>query len=172
MGSAEVPGEVRKERFEQWFNDYANEVLRICFIYLRDVSQAQDAMQETFLKAWRAMDRLPRQADAKAWLMRIAINTCHDIHRSKWFRHTDLRRALEDLPPQLTAVLPEDHTLLLEVYDLPEKYKQVLLLYYYQEMTLEETAACLGISRSAVHQRLIKARSLLKGRLTGRFEDE
>lgn len=102
--------------------------MRVCFIYLKDASQAEDATQETFIKAWRHMDKWDGQAE-KAWLMRIAVNTCHDYHRSKWFRHTDRSRAFNELPPQTMAVLPEDNALLMDVYDLPEKEKQAVLLY-------------------------------------------
>ena len=174
MGDAAVPGALREQRLEQWITDYSDAILRICFVYLRDRAQAEDALQDTFLKAWKHMDHLERQQtmSEKAWLMRIAINTCHDYHRSKWFRHTDMRRALEDLPPQAMAVLPDDHALLMDVYNLPEKFKQVILLYYYQEMTLAQTAEILAISPSAVHNRLAKAREMLKGRLTGRELDE
>ena len=103
--------------------------------------------------------------------MRIAINICHDYHRAKWLRNIDARKAIEDLPPRYIAVTPEDHNLLVDVSDLPEKYKQVLLLYYYPEMTLQETADILGISKSTVHKRLHEAQTLLKGRLTGRDID-
>lgn len=170
MQSAAVPGAV--QRLEQWIAQYADAILRICFIYLQDIPQAEDAMQDTFIKAWQHMDSWDGKND-KAWLMRIAINTCHDYHRSKWFRHIDMSRSLENLPPQMMAVLPEDHALLMDVYNLPEKLKQVILLYYYQEMTLQEVADCLGISRSAIHKRLQKAQQLLRGRLEGRdFDDE
>lgn len=170
MDNAVVPGAV--QRLEQWVAQYADAILRICFIYLRDVSLAEDAMQDTFIKAWQHVSTL-EGTNEKAWLMRIAVNTCHDYHRSKWFRYIDMRRTLEELPSQLQTVLPEDHELLMDVYNLPEKLKQVILLYYYQEMTLQETADCLGISRSTVHKRLQKAQQLLRGRLEGRdFDDE
>ena len=170
MGNVAVPDEAQAQ-LEQWITQYADAILRICFIYLRDAAQAEDAMQDTFIKAWRHMDQWNGQND-KAWLMRIAVNTCHDYHRSKWFRHTDMTRALEDLPSQTLAVLDEDHDLLMDVYNLPEKEKQVILLYYYQEMTLQETAECLGIGKSAVHNRLVKAQRLLRGRLEGRKLDD
>lgn len=169
MGNAAVPGETQRERLERWVNTYSDAILRMCFVYLRDRQQAEDAMQDTFLKAWRHMARLSDPAGERAWLMRIAINTCHDYHRCRWFRHIDLRGEMEELAGSAS---PEDHALLADVYALPEKYKQVLLLYYYQEMTLEETAQSLRISRSAAHKRLARARELLKGRLTGRDLDE
>lgn len=172
MGNAEVPGVNHQQQLEQWIARYADAILRVCFIYLRDVSQAEDAVQDTFIKAWRHIGQWNGQGE-KAWLMRIAVNTCHDYHRSKWFRHTDMTRELDKLPPQATAAQPEDHALLMDVYELPEKEKQAILLYYYQEMTLQETADCLGISRSAVHKRLRRAQTRLRGRLEGRdFDDE
>ena len=173
MENAAVPGVIRKERLEKWIADYSDAIFRTCFVYLRDRQQAEDAMQDTFLKAWKHMEQLEREQalGEKSWLMRIAINTCHDYHRSKWFRHVDMRKALEDIPPDPNA-LPEDHALMMDVYDLPEKMKQVILLYYYQEMTLAETAQALQISRSAAHKRLTKAREMLKERLTGRDIDE
>lgn len=127
-GNAAVPNSTAKQRLEQWIDQYADAILRVCFIYLKDASQAEDATQETFIKAWRHMDKWDGQAE-KAWLTRIAENTCHDYHRSKWFRHTDRSRAFNELPPQTMAVLPEDNALLMDVYDLPEKEKQAVLLY-------------------------------------------
>ena len=169
MGNAAVPGAV--QQLENWIAQYADAILRICFIYLRDISQAEDAMQDTFIKAWRHMDAW-KGGSEKAWLMRIAVNTCHDYHRSKWFRHIDMHKSLDELPPQMTAALQEDRELLSDVYNLPEKLKQAILLYYYQEMTLQEVADCLGVGRSTVHKRLKKAQQLLRGRLEGRDPDD
>jgi RNA polymerase sigma-70 factor (ECF subfamily) len=173
MTGAEVPGAGAEQELEQLISAYADVILKICFVYLSDKNQAEDAMQDTFLKAWKHLRQSSVQtvANQKAWLMRIAVNTCHDYHRSRWFRHIDARKALEDLPPRYVAVTPEDHDLLADVGQLPEKYKQVLLIYYYQEMTLQETADILGLSKSAVHKRLQKAQTLLKGRLAGRDFD-
>lgn len=156
------------QRLEYLIDAYSDAILRTCFVYLADLSLAEDAMQDTFIRAWKHIDQLEGMAHEKAWLMRIAINVCHDYHRSRWLKHIDARRSLEELPPRYVAVLPEDHDLLLEVCELPEKYKQVLLLYYYQELTLQETADSLHLSVSAVHKRLKKAQDMLRGRLTGR----
>ncbi len=174
MVSAAVPGADRALRLEQWITEYADAVLRACFVYLSDAALAEDAMQDTFVKAWRSMDTFEGRngCSEKTWLMRIAINVCHSYKRTKWFRHVDLSKALDELPPACQAVLPEDRTLFLDILRLPEKYKQVILLYYYQELTLVECAAALSISRSAAHHRLKKARELLRLGLTGRDHDE
>ncbi len=154
----------REMRLEQWIRAYGTAVLRTCFVSLGDVRDAEDAMQETFLKAWRAMDKYEQRngASEKTWLMHIALNVCRDMRRSRWFRHIDMRRALDELPQGVTGVLPEDQTLLLDIMQLPDKYKQPILLYYYQDMTLEETAQALGLSKSTVHNHLRKAEQLLR----------
>ena len=168
MMRAAVPSAIWQERLESWVADYADAILRACYLCLGDTGLAEDAMQETFLKAWKAMGNYERsriQSD-KAWLMRIALNTCHDVQRSRWMRHVDTRQALDDLPPSIVAVMPEDHTLRLLIGSLPEKYKQVVLLCFYQEMTEREAAEALDISVSTVSKRLKKAQALLRSSLT------
>lgn len=159
----------REARLEAWVHAYGTAILRTCFVCLSDVREAEDAMQETFIKAWRAMDRFEGRngASEKTWLTHIALNVCRDVQRSRWFRHVDMRRALEDVPQTVASVLPEDRTLLLDIMQLPDKYKQPILLYYYQDMTIEETAEVLDVSKSTVHSRLRKAEQLLRLSIEG-----
>lgn len=170
MPNAAVPGATHAKRLEDWISRYSDIILRTCFVYLSDRDLAQDAMQETFFKAWRYMPQYERKqiTNDKAWLLRIAVNVCHDLHRSAWHRHIDARRELSELPPQAVAAQPEERDLMLDICALPEKYKQVILLYYYHELTLQETADALSTAPSTVHKRLKKAQLLLSGRLTGR----
>lgn len=174
MSSAAVPGTAREQRLEQWITQYGNAILRTCFVYLSDAGQAEDAMQDTFLKAWHCMNQFEGRngCSEKTWLMRIAVNICHDYQRSKWFRHVDMTRVLDAIPMHFDTVLPEDRVLLMDILMLPEKYKQVILLYYYQEMTMQEVAQALSISRSSVQHRLHKAKGMLKQTLTGRDLDD
>lgn len=165
---------VKKERFEGWVREYSQMILRTCFVYLADKQAAEDIMQDTFLKAWKAMDGFKEQQahSAKAWLMRIAINLCRDHHRSRWFRHVDRAKALEDLPQHYLQVEAEDRSLFLTILALPVKLKQVILLYYYHRMPMQEVAAVLGISVSTVHARLKKAENALKISLTGADDND
>ena len=159
----------RDELLETWLREYGTSILRTCFVCLSDMRDAEDALQETFLKAWRAMDHYERRngASEKTWLTHIAINVCRDMRRTRWFRHVDMRRALEEVPEGMACALPEDRSLLLDIMQLPDKYKQPLLLYYYQDMTMEETAQALGMSKSTVYNRLKKAERILRLQLTG-----
>lgn len=174
MGDTGAANTAREQRFAKWVADYGTAILRMCMVYLKNTADAEDAAQDTLLKAWHAMEQFERRnnANEKTWLMRIAINTCHDYHRSKWFKHTDLARALEDLPQRYLTVDPQDVTLTLDVMRLREPLKQAVLLYYYQDMTLQEAAEVLGITPSAVHRRLKKAEKLLKVAITGGGEQD
>ena len=169
MERAEVPSMNREERLSQWIDAYSDAILRTCFLYLSDQAQAEDALQDTWIKAWRHMGEYERKGvlNDKAWLMRIAINTCKDYRRTAWFRHIDNRKALDELPPRLLQVEHEDHSLSLMVMELPDRYKQVVLLHYFQGLTQRETAEALGLSPSAVLRRLRSAEALLKQSLTG-----
>lgn len=169
MERAEVPSMNREERLSQWIDAYSDAILRTCFLYLSDQTQAEDALQDTWIKAWRYMGEYERKGilNDKAWLMRIAINTCKDYRRTAWFRHIDNRKALDELPSRLLQVEQEDHSLSLMVMELPDRYKQVVLLHYFQGLTQRETAEALGLSPSAVLRRLRSAEALLKQSLTG-----
>lgn len=161
MGFASVPSETR---LKEWISRYSDDVLRTCFVLLSDQSLAEDAMQDTFTKAWKNMSQFEGRENAspKTWLMRIAVNTCKDYLRSGWFRRRKQTCALEEIPPALTPVSQDSRELFLDVLRLPEKYKSAILLYYYQELTTEEVAKALGISRPTLNRRLQKAYSLLR----------
>ena len=169
MERAEVPGMDHEQKLSQWIEAYSDSILRTCYLYLSDQDQAKDALQDTWIKAWKHMDDFDRRGivHEKAWLLRIAINICRDYRRTAWFRHIDRKTALEELPQRFVAVEPEDHSLTLMVMDLPDRLKQVILLYYYQGLTMLETAEALGTSQTTVHRRLKKAEELLKVSLEG-----
>ena len=164
MEHAAVSGMSREQMLSEWIDQYSDAILKTCYLYLSDLQQAEDAMQDTWIKAWKHMEDLERNQirSEKAWLLRIAINTCKDYRRTAWFRHVDRRKALEELPVRFTSAEPVDHSMTWIVMDLPDKYKQIVLLYFYQGLTIQETADALGMSVATAHRRLKKAEELLK----------
>lgn len=167
MRLGSVPHEVRRQRLEQWVSEYSDAVLRTCYIWLADRALAEDAMQDTFLKVWRSMDRFEgrNKSSVKTWIIRIAINTCKNYRNSAWHRRIDRSKILEELQPDNTLVSDESRELFLAVLELPDKLKQVVILYYYHGMNMAETGEILRISRSAVQHRLQKAHALLRVQL-------
>lgn len=139
---------------------YQGLLLRICYIYLRDMELAKDATQDTFLKAYRSLDSFRGECSEKTWLIQIAINTCRDIQRSAWFRHHDRSITPEDLP-QAVALPDDDLDVMCDVMKLPSKLKEVIILYYWQNMNVNEIAQALGVTHSTVSNRLKHAREKL-----------
>ena len=165
-------GDARDSVIEAWFTRYGDIVLRNCYVLLRDAQLAQDAMQETFFKAWQSLDRFENRkvGSEKSWLMRIATNTCKDYLRGGWFKYVDRSLTPDTLPPPLLSVEDEDKTLFLSVMDLPIKYRQVILMYHYNGLTLGETAEVLRVNVSSARYRLKKAEALLKTALEGEIK--
>ena len=89
---------IHAQTLNRFAEQYQTELLRMCCLYLRDAELAKDAVQETYLKAYRALDSFRGECAEKTWLLRIAINTCRDMRRSAWFRHID-RRVTPDMLP-------------------------------------------------------------------------
>ena len=151
---------------------YQDELLKVCFIYLQDQQLAEDAVQETFLKAYKALPEFRGDSSPKTWLTRIAVNTCRDMHRKAWFRY--IRQG--EFPERIAAGSPdatdEVITVSAEIARLPEKLRVAVLLYYYQDMTVEEIAQTLGISQPSVSERLKRARERLRTALKGEYFNE
>ena len=71
---------------ERLMREYGDSVFRMCYLYLKDYYLAEDATQETFIKAMKSYDSFLHNSNEKTWLIRIAINSCKNIMRTKWFR--------------------------------------------------------------------------------------
>ena len=168
MGVVTGPDSIRDQKFTELVEQYQTNLRRMCYAMLRDEELAKDAVQETFLKAYKTMSTYRRECSEKTWLMRIAVNTCRDIRRSSWFRHINRRITPEDLPESASQVEAESVDLTLAIMSLSKHLKEVTLLDYYQSMTGREVAEALNVSPSTVSKRLdhaqIELRSLLERR--------
>lgn len=162
----------RDEWLEVAMTQWEVPLLRTCFLLLRDRQLAEDAVQQTFLKAWRGYEGFRGECSEKTWLMRIAVHTCRDVQRGKWQRHVDLSVCMEELPPAIQPFEEADDTLARAVLALPDKQRQAVVLHYYQGLTVQEAAQAMGISRRAGHDRLAKAQRALKEALEGWYHDE
>ena len=160
-----------QEILDQLMQQHGSRLLRLCTLNLRDASLAQDAVQDTFMKAFRRFDQYRGEAEALTWLTSIAINVCRDYRRTAWFRHVDKRVEADALPHAAEFTFP-DHTVINAVTSLPPRYREVILLRYYQHMKQKDIAASLRISDRAVRQRLQKATAILREQLKEWYEDE
>lgn len=147
-------------------------LLRLCYMLLQDTTLAEDAVQETFIKAYRALPKFRGECSDKTWLTRIAVNTCRDIKRSGWFRYMDRRMEPERCPNQVAE--QDDTTACLSeaIRALPQKEKEVILLHYYQGLTEKDVAKVLGVATSTVCYRLKRGREKLRCALERGWADE
>lgn len=162
----------QNQDFERLVNLYQTSLLRTCYMYLRDQQQAEDAVQETFFKAYRSLGAFRGESTEKTWLMKIAVNTCRDMRRTGWFLHMDRRVTPEMLPEASVPFKETEEGLIVDVMNLPFRLREVILLYYYQNMDTSEIAQTLGIARSSVSGRLQRAREKLRELLEGMETDE
>lgn len=157
MITVQGPNSEREVRLNRMMLSHERELMRLCCMYLHDAGLAQDAVQETFLKAFRKLDGFREQSSERTWLIRIALNTCRDMCRSAWFRHVDRAVSMDDLPLPVAPPSAEHVALTTAIMGLKPKYREVVLLHYDQGLSIRETARALGITSPAVSNRLKKA---------------
>ncbi len=161
------PDSICEKQFDRLVAQYQTALLRMCYIYLQDRALAEDAVQETYLKAYKSLPDFRGDCHEKTWLVRIAVNTCRDMQRSGWFKHTDRRVTPEELSEVSQASQQDACEITLEIMKLPRKLREVVLLYYYQNMTTAEIGGILGCSKAAISHRLKQAREKLHDVLAG-----
>ena len=166
METVKGPDSLEKE-VERMVGLYQLPLLRLCYAYLHDEDLAKDAVQETFIKAYRNLGSFRRDASERTWLNRIAINTCKDLRRTGWFRHVDRSMTPDMLPEAAKPADEQNESLTLAVMNLPVKLREAALLCWLQGMTYEEAADTLGITHQAVSSRLNRARKKLRRALEG-----
>lgn len=145
---------------------YSDKLIKLAFTYVKNISDAEDIVQEVYIRLLRKATAFETDEHEKAWLLRVTINQCKNHLKSGWIRFkTPLQEDLSYLPS-------EDSSLLQAVFSLPEKYRSVVHLYYYESYSIDEIAALLHKKPATVGTWLSRGRNLLKARLTGGFENE
>ncbi len=173
MGMIQAPNQTQEDQLDQMVQQYEKDLFRICCIYLRDRTAAEDVVQETFLKAFRNMDSFRGESSIKTWLIRIAINCCRDYRKSAWYRYIDRRVSLDRLPILSSAPPSDDHiALTMAIMKLKPKYMEAVLLYFYEGYPIKEIAKMLNLTEAAVSGRIHKAKQKLRTELEGGEDDE
>jgi len=166
------PDNVREQELKRLVDAYQTSLLRMCQIHLQDSALAEDAVQETFFRAYRAYNRFRHDSSEYTWLTRIAINCCRSQRTKAWFRLEEQRANPEDLPGRHADPDMPDDTVLQTVMALTPKYKDPVLLHYYQGLPVKDIARILHVAVSTVSVRLMRARTMLKDALEEWYHDE
>ena len=147
--------------FHQLYETYGPALYRFCLLQMKHPADAEDVMQEVFLKRLYRAPAIESPEHERRWLFRVALNQCRD----EWKRSRRTELPLD--AAALVAVPQEEQVLLQQVAALPEKLRTVIHLHYYEGYSVEETARLLGVTVSAVKMRLKRGREALRGGLEG-----
>lgn len=152
-------------RIQSCLTNYADMVIRIAYQNVKSTAEAEDIAQEVFLKRFTLGTDFKSAEHEKAWMIRVTVNLCKDYFKSSWFRK---RAVLDD------NLLSRDKNgeVLDAVMRLPVKYRNVIYLHYYEDMSVAEIASALQQKENTVSSWLHRARKQLKVTLTGGFDDE
>ena len=158
-----------KRSVDDAFREYGDRVFAAAFQICGNRADADDVVQDTFVKYYTLDREYESEAHLKAWLLRVAINCAKNVSRSFFRRNTV---PLEDYMDALEFDSGESRLIFREVMGLPEKYRLVIHLFYYEDYTVAEIGRILGLTESNVKVRLSRGRQLLKKALQEVWDDE
>ncbi|QVK19510.1 sigma-70 family RNA polymerase sigma factor [Mycoplasmatota bacterium] len=151
---------------ERLIQDYGNDVLRLSYMYLKDKQLAEDAFQEVFIKIYHKWDSFRHESSEKTWIIRITVNVCKDMLKNNWIKKVSFYDTDDIFTRNEGIDYVEEAINKKEIYQgvltLPDKYKEVILLYYYNGFSVAEIASILETTTGTVGSLLSRARSLLK----------
>ena len=150
---------IDKNNIEEYFARYNDRVFAIGFNYFKSAHDADDVVQETFVKLLKSDIDFESEEHVRNWIIRVAVNECKRVTLSSWFKK---KESLEDYKDTLFFKEPEEENLFEVVMKLPLKYRRVLHLFYYEGYQVKEIAEILGQSESSVTTQLSRARSKLR----------
>jgi RNA polymerase sigma-70 factor, ECF subfamily len=170
----------RDHLIETLIDNYEIQITKLAYMYVQDWSTAQDICQEVFIKAYNSLDNFNENASYKTWIYRITVNQCKDYKKSAYFRrntvvdkfHRMFNKEIAATPEQELLQTEEKNSVSAQIFALPVKYREIILLYYYEELSTEEIGELLNIKSSTVRTRLDRGRQKLKVMLQGRGTDE
>ena len=167
-----------EKEYQEAVLEYADMIYRIAFHHCANREDAEDIMQNVFLKLYRCNREFSGSEEKKRWLIRITVNECHSLFRMFWRSRRQELEAYEwdklaDGGPEMAKrVCGDCSELYLAVMELPAKYRVCIYLYYYEEYSVKEIADILQCKESAIQTRLMRARNQLRQKLKGGFEDD
>lgn len=145
------------QKAEKLLNDYGNSILRMAYSYLHNMSDAEDILQETLIRYLQTAPVLNSPAHEKAWILKVAANLSKNRIEYNRLRQTD------ELEETLVEEKREDLRFVWSaVRELPDKYREVIHLYYYEGCSTAEIARILGYKEATVRTNLRRGRQQLK----------
>ena len=154
---------------EEAYRRYADRVFAAAFSVCRNQDESDDVVQDTFIRYHTGKYDYTDENHIRAWLIRVAVNRARDLRMSFWKRS---RVSWEEYMAELPFEEPEDSRLFAAVMNLPGRYRTVIHLYYYEDLSVKEIADVLGKREGTVKSLLSRGRDLLKKTLTEEWNDD
>ncbi|MGD6870953.1 sigma-70 family RNA polymerase sigma factor [Sutcliffiella horikoshii] len=151
--------------------EHGTELKRIAYLYVKDYSLAEDIIQEVFISCYHHLNTFRQESSYKTWLIRITVNKSKDTLRKWSFRNLIPKNDIEptlleiDTPETNAVSVAEKKELIRTVMKLPIKLREVIILFYYKELSVQEMCEVLQLSESTIKTRLFRARGKLKASL-------
>jgi RNA polymerase sigma factor, sigma-70 family len=143
---------------------YSDTVRRLCMVHLKNYEDSEDIFQTVFLKYVLSSVSFESEEHEKAWFIRVTINACKDLLKNFFRSHTV---SLDEIIEQPALLPPENREVMEAVLSLPEKYRDVIYLHYYEEYTAPQISRILGKNVNTVYTLLNRSRQLLREKLGG-----
>lgn len=157
---------------DEMMNRYGQEVLQLVFSYVNNRSIAEDLTQDIFVKCYKGLHTYRGKSKLRTWLWRIAINHCKDFLKSWYNKNVVITEdeplnntTKKEMVEQTVIQREADDQLISTIMLLPIKYREVIYLYYYEELPIKEIAVLTEVGDNTVKTRLRRAKELLKERL-------
>lgn len=150
------------EMFKEKYEKYSKMLFRIAFLHLGNAYDAEDALQNVFMKLLYSSPKFSDDEHEKAWMIRVTQNHCKNILKSSHRNSSELNSEItQDNSQELSKAID----ISIKIKSLPANYKTAIYLYYYEDLTTKQISKILKISQSAVKMRLKRGRELLKSEL-------
>lgn len=149
--------------FAWLYDQYATDVLRVCYFYLSDREKAEDVCQDVFVRLMTTHPVL-QPGREKSWLLKVALNRCRDLWRGAWLKRVILGGPTFELIPAPDEFSRRDdqQAMMAAINQLPATFKEVILLHYYQGMNIAEIAQMLELPEGTISSRLSRGRKKLE----------
>lgn len=157
---------MKNEKFINYIYDtYSSKILNIAYTYLKSRTLAEDVLQEVLLKIIKKNIKFNSLENERNWIFKVTINLCKDVLKSSYFKKN------VELTDDLMYLESEEQVVLEEVLKLPENYRNVIYMYYYEGYSLKDISKIMNKNVSTIGTWLYRAKQELKKRL-GEWENE
>jgi len=143
---------------------YSDTIRRICIVHLKNYADTEDIFQTVFLKYVLSSVSFQSEEHEKAWFIRVTINACKDLLKSFFRSHTV---PLEEMMEQPAESPPDYQEVLEAVLSLPQKYRDVVYLHYFEDYTAPQISRILGKNVNTIYTLLTRSKQMLREKLEG-----